>query len=156
MTTAGDPVRELTLQLVQAHLRRAGVEVVPPFAPSRVVFGQVLPRGEFDAALFGWISNGGGGGWPDVWCRHAVNFGGYCDRLVQRDLKQTDSIVEQRQRARVLNAADRKLARAVPVLPIVQPVLQLAVRDTIRGVIGGGTQGHVVQTWVDWWLAEPR
>ena len=101
-----------------------------------------------------WVTGGGGVAWPDVWCGHAANFGGYCERLVQRDLKQTDFIVEQRQRARVLNAADRKLARAVPVLPIVQAVLFLAVRDTIRGVIGGGVQAHVVQNTEDWWLAE--
>jgi peptide/nickel transport system substrate-binding protein len=156
VTTAGDPVRERTLQLMRAHLRRAGVEVVPTYAPSRVVFQQILPSGEFDAALFAWVKEGGGVTWPDVWCGDAQNFGGYCDRLVQRDLKQTDFIVEPRQRARVLNAADRKLARAVPVLPIVQAVLYLAVRDTIRGVIGGGTQFHVVQTTEDWWLAPSR
>ena len=154
VTTAGDAPRERTLRLMQAHLRRAGVEVVPTFAPSRVVFGQILPSWEFDAALFGWSTGGGGVAWPDVWCGHAQNFGGYCERLVQRDLKQTDFIVEQRQRARVLNAADRKLARTVPVLPIVQAVLFLAARDTIRGVIGGGVQPHVVQNTEDWWLAE--
>jgi ABC-type oligopeptide transport system substrate-binding subunit len=140
---------------MQEQLGRAGVEVVPTYAPGRVVFGQILPRGEFDAALFSWITNGGGVAWPDVWCGHASNFGGYCNRLVQRDLKQTDFIVELRQRARVLNAADRKLARAVPVLPLVQAAIQYAVRDTIRGMTRGGT-GQFYEASEDWWLAEPR
>jgi peptide/nickel transport system substrate-binding protein len=152
VTTAGFPVRERTLQLIQAHLRRAGVEVVLTFAPARVVFGQILPSGEYDAALFAWLSNGGGVAWPDVWCGNTQNWGGYCGRLVQRDLKQTDFIVEERQRARVLNAADRKLARAVPVLPIVQPVFYHAVRDTIRGVTHGGSGLNVYETTEDWWL----
>jgi peptide/nickel transport system substrate-binding protein len=156
VTTAGNPVRERTLQLMQAQLRRAGVEVVLTFASNPIVFGQILPRGQFDAALFAWVTNGGGVAWPDVWCGHQQNWGGYCDRLVQRDLKQTDLIVEQQQRARVLNAADRKLARAVPVLPIVQPVIQVAIRDTIRGMTPGGSQFHVFQTTEDWWLAESR
>jgi peptide/nickel transport system substrate-binding protein len=156
VTTAGNAPRELTLQLVQAHLRRAGVEVVFTYAPSRVVFQQILPRGEFDAALFSWVGNGGGVTFPDVWCEHTLNFGGYCDRLVQRDLKQTDLIVDERQRARVLNAADRKLARAVPVLPIAQGVLFLAVRDTIRGIAPGGVFQQILQTTEDWWLAESR
>ena len=73
---------------------------------------------------------------------------------MQRDLKQTDLIVEQRQRARVLNAADRKLARAVPVLPILQGVIWLAVRNTIRGVARGGVLSHTLQTSEDWWVGE--
>jgi peptide/nickel transport system substrate-binding protein len=156
VTTAGDTARERTLQLVRAQLRRAGVEVVLTYAPSRVVFGQILPSGEFDAALFSWVSNGGGVTWPDTWCQHPVNFGGYCDRLVQRDLKQADVIVEQRQRARVLNAADRKLARAVPVLPILQGAIWLAVKNTIRGVAPGGVLSHTLQASEDWWLADSR
>jgi hypothetical protein len=118
------------------------------------LFGQLLPRGEFDAALFSWVVNGGGFAWPSVWCQHQWNWGGYCDRLVQRDLKQTDLIVEQQQRARMLNAADRKLARAVPVLPILQGVIWLAVRNTTRGVARGGVLQHTIQTTEDWWLAE--
>ena len=54
----------------------------------------------------------------------------------------------------MLNAADRKLARAVPVLPIVQPVIMLAVTNTIRGIARGGVLGHTVETMEDWWLAE--
>ena len=50
--------------------------------------------------------------------------------------------------------ADRKLARGVPVLPIVQPVIMLAVRNTIRGIARGGVLGHTVETMEDWWLAE--
>ncbi len=100
------------------------------------------------------MSHGGGTAWPDVWCGNQQNFGRLLHRLVQRDLKQTDLIVEQQQRARVLNAADRKLARAVPVLPVVQPVTQAAIRDTIRGMTRGGSQFHMFQTTENWWLAE--
>ena len=73
-----------------------------------------------------------------------------------RDVQQTEFIVDPQQRARVLNAADVKLARAVPVLPVVQPVLRAAIRTTIRGFVPGGSQFNVTQNTEDWWLAEPR
>ena len=43
--------------------------------------------------------------WPDVWCGRAQNWGGYCNRLTQRDLKQTDLIVEPRRTLESLGAA---------------------------------------------------
>ena len=119
------------------------------------LFGQILPRGEYDAALFAWAGFGGLT-WPEGWCGHVNNWGGYCSRLTTRDLKQTDLIVDPRQRARVLNAADAKLARAVPVLPVVQPVLRAAIRRTVRGVVPGGGPFFFEQNSEDWWLAEPR
>ena len=72
-----------------------------------------------------------------------------------RDVQQTEFIVDPQQRARVLNAADVKLARAVPVLPVVQPVLRAAIRTSIRGFVPGGSQFNVTQNSENWWL-EPR
>jgi peptide/nickel transport system substrate-binding protein len=156
VTTAGDPVRERTLELAEQHLRAIGVDVELMFATRNAVFEQILPRGEFDAALFAWVTTGDGVAWPDVWCGHAQNWGGYCNRLTQRDLKQTDLIVDPRQRARVLNAANAKLANAVPVLPVVQPVLRAVVRTNVRGVVAGGSQFNFSQNTEDWWLADLR
>jgi len=70
-----------------------------------------------------------------------------------RYVQQVDLIVDPQQRARVLNAADAKLARAVPV---VQPVLRAPIRDTVRGVVPGGTQLNFTQNSEEWWLAEAR
>ncbi len=156
VTTAGVPVREQVLQLAQAHLRSVGVEVVLTFASNPALFGQLLPRGEYDAGLFAWLNNGGGVAWPESRCGDAQNWAGFCSRLIMRDVQQTEFIVDPQQRARVLNAADVKLARAVPVLPVVQPVLRAAIRTTIRGLVPGGSQFNVTQNSEDWWLAEPR
>ncbi len=69
-----------------------------------------------------------------------------------RDAQQVDLIVDPQQRARVLNAADAKLARAVPALPVVQPVVRAAIRSTVRGVVPGGSQFNFSQNSEDWWL----
>ena len=103
-------------------------------------------------SLFAWLVMGGVA-WPEARCGDPQNWAGYCSRLVMRYVQQVDLIVDPQQRARVLNAADAKLARAVPV---VQPVLRAPIRDTVRGVVPGGTQLNFTQNSEDWWLAEAR
>ena len=46
--------RAQVLPLIQAQLRTAGVEVVPVFVAPAAFFGQILPEGRFDVALFSW------------------------------------------------------------------------------------------------------
>ena len=156
VTTAGVPDRAAVLQLVQAQLRQAGIEAVLSFAPSRTLFGQVLPSGAYDAALFGWGTNGGGVTWPEGNCGDPENWAGFCSRLVTRDYKQVDVIVDPEQRARVLHALDAKLARAVPALPLVQSVQRVALRKDLRGFVPGGGIFNFPQTSEDWWLAQGR
>jgi peptide/nickel transport system substrate-binding protein len=152
VTTTGNALRERIARLVQAQLRRAGVEVLPEYAPLAPFFGQVLPRGEFDIALFRFLGLSGGSVLPYALCGNVQNFAGFCSRLLTRDAQQVDVIVDPKQRALVLNAADAKLARAVPALPVVQPLERAALRRTLRGVIRGGTATELTQNSEDWWL----
>jgi peptide/nickel transport system substrate-binding protein len=156
VTTAGRPERAAILRLVQTQLRRAGVEVVPSFVPDSVLFGRILPDGAYDAALFAWVTNGGGGAWPEADCWDVQNWSGYCTRLVAREYQQVDLVLDRQQRARVLHALDDKLARAVPVLPLVQTASRVALRSHVRGVIthGGSVNVHFAQNSEDWWLAQ--
>ncbi len=55
VTTAGIRAESARSQLIQAQLRQVGVEVVPTFAPRPALFGTILPSGDFDVALFGWL-----------------------------------------------------------------------------------------------------
>ena len=151
-TVAGRPERARTLTLVQGQLARLGVVVQLSFAPQPVLFGQVLPSGDFDAVLFAWENNGGGVVWPEARCGDAFNATGFCSRLIMRDLQQTDRIVDQGQRARLLNAGDVKLARAVHVLPLTQAVFRAVSRSNVRGIVPGGTQFNFFQDTEDWWL----
>jgi peptide/nickel transport system substrate-binding protein len=152
VTSAGNPVRARTVELAAAHLRRVGVDAVPLFFPSNLL-GPVLADGNFDAVLFAWLGFGGLT-WPEAWCEHEQNVAGFCSRLITRDIQQADHIVDPAQRARILNAADAKLARAVPALPVVQPVLRAVIRSTVRGIYPGGSQLDFSQNSEDWWLAD--
>jgi peptide/nickel transport system substrate-binding protein len=142
--------RAQTLELVRAQLRQVGIDVVPSFMPS-AGHDATLLSGDFDLTLFSWFV-------PDERSHHHLfgcggsqNFTGYCQRLVNRELAQATLILDEQERARVLNRADAQLARDVPVLPLFQVPAVVAVRSTVRGFVP-----HTLDpTWKaeDWWLA---
>jgi peptide/nickel transport system substrate-binding protein len=153
ITTVGDTAREQALRLMQTQLLQAGVDVQPTFAPRRALFNTILPGGNFDAALFSWTRPAGGNVTPEARCFNVQNWAGYCSRLTMRDVQQTDRILDPVLRARVLNDVDEKLARDVPVLPLFQGLERVAVRDTVRGFVAGGSALNSSENSEDWWLA---
>ena len=138
VTTAGVTRRELVLRLVQQQLRQVGIEVRTTYGPGFPGFGKILMDGDFDVALF---SNFAPPNLPGVdvagvfGCHKPTNLTGYCQRLVGRDLDQAGRILDQDQRARVLNRADAQLARDVPVIPLYHPPLAVYVRSEIKNYV---------------------
>jgi peptide/nickel transport system substrate-binding protein len=151
-TSAGSPRRDKTLELIKNQLKQAGIEVDPRYVPLPTFLNTTLPGGEFDAALFQWNVIRGGVAVPEAVCEDTLNYAGYCSRLTMRDVQQVDRIVHPSHRARVLNAVDRKLVRDVPLLPLFQPVTQVALKKTIRGFAPGGAPPLFTEHNEDWWL----
>jgi peptide/nickel transport system substrate-binding protein len=132
MTPAGGSRRRIALEAAQRQLRRAGVEVMPSYT----VGLPFLEPGDFDVALFAWFYDPDVGAPSDIYrCGGAENFGGYCQRLVTRDLDNADRILDPAQRARVLNHADRQMAKDVPVIPLWNEPAAVTVRSTVHGVV---------------------
>jgi peptide/nickel transport system substrate-binding protein len=139
---------------VQSQLGQVGVEVIPVFAPSSVLFSQIIPSGEFDVALFNWIQS------PDYTvgiadlygCGGDLNYSGYCQRLVTRDLDQARRILDVAQRARALNRADAQLSKDVPVIPLVERPLLAAFRTSVRNVSLDTRAWNPFANAENWWL----
>jgi len=144
--------RVQTLELVRAQLGRVGVAVVPVYA-TQPGHDQTLETGSFDVTLFAWFGPGAeGGGIKGLYgCGGDQNHIGYCQRIVTRDLDQSDRILDEVQRGRVLNRADAQIARDVPTIPLFEVPLVVAVRSTIRNFTPAG---FIDPTWnaEDWWL----
>jgi peptide/nickel transport system substrate-binding protein len=135
-TPAGGSRRRIALEAAQRQLRRVGVEVVPTYTVGTAFFDQVVIPGNFDVALFTWFYDPDVGATSDIYrCGGAENFGGYCQRLVTRDLDNADRILDPAQRARVLNHADRQMAKDVPVIPLWNEPAAVTVRSTVHGVV---------------------
>jgi peptide/nickel transport system substrate-binding protein len=153
VTTPGVPVRARTIELVQAELRQAGVEVRPIFVARRALFDQVLPNGDYDLALFQFFTNPDPGASADIWrCNGPANFTGYCSRLVTQEFVQSQLIVDAAERAGALNRADRQMAKAVPALPLYQDPSTTVIKGIrLRGLISNGTLEGVLWNAEDWW-----
>ena len=153
-TTPGLEVRTRTTKLVQAQLRRAGVEVRTSFVARPEFFGQVLPKGDYDLALYQTVISPDPGASADNWrCGSQYNVTGYCDPLVTKTFVQSQLIVDVEQRARALNRADRQMARDVPALPLFQDVSTTAVKGIrFRGFVFNGTSEGGLWNSEDWWL----
>ena len=120
-TAAGVERRELTVRLAQEQLREVGIEVLRVFAPPPILFGQILPSGNFDLMLFGFgVGAGTAGPWDIFGCGGSANYTGYCDRLVTRDLVEARQILDDSRRVALLNKIDARLAKAVPAIPLFQ------------------------------------
>jgi peptide/nickel transport system substrate-binding protein len=152
VTSAGVARRERTIELAQAQLRRIGVEVRPVFAPPTIFLGTIVPSGDFDLALFRWITGASTSSASDIFgCQGLANFTGFCDRLMTRDLAQAMLIVDDKRRVKLVNKIDARLAKAVPAIPLYQNTFLFAFRATIRGVVPNGVDffGWNAE---NWWL----
>ena len=143
--------RVRTLERVQAQLGRAGFEVKPEYAPSQV-HDQILETGDFDVTLYAFFGPGAedGDSVSQYGCGGAQNYSGYCQRLVTRDLDQSDRILDRTQWARVLHRAEAQMLKDVPVIPLFEVPAVAAVRSTVRGYVAHLTD----PTWnaENWWL----
>ena len=136
VTSAGLPFRTQVLTLLQAQLRRIGVEVVPIYTPGGPLTTPA-PSDRFDVAYSAWSFSS-----PSLsrakaiyGCGGEENFSGYCQRLVTRDLDQANRILDADKRARALNRADAQMAKDVPVIPFVQVAFPAAFRTNVRGYV---------------------
>jgi peptide/nickel transport system substrate-binding protein len=151
VTSAGVPSRVRVLSLVQAQLRRVGVQVVPTFASRAVLFGQIIPNGAFDAALFSYTYAPESTGLKDIFgCHGPSNIMFYCQRHVTREFDQADRILDASRRASALNRADRQMAKDVPAIPLYQFVELAAHRTSLRGVVF--TPVYHLRGVENWWL----
>jgi peptide/nickel transport system substrate-binding protein len=157
VTTAGNRFRELTTGIVQAQLRRVGIEIVPQFAPRGAFFEPkvgILASGDWDLALYASF------GPPDPLlgvvlfrCHGASNDTGYCNRQVSRELLDSTTVLKPRARAALLNRADAQVARDVPLIPLYQRPNLLAFKRTIHNVADNPSFFESF-TWnsEDWWI----
>jgi peptide/nickel transport system substrate-binding protein len=156
-TIAGDPRRQQALELIQRHLRQAGIDIQPVYAPPNILFEEIVPRGNFDLAMFSYLSgpDGPGTSFGLYGCGAVQNYSGYCQRIVSRDLDQARRILDPRRQAQVLNRVDAQLAKDVPVIPLFQNPVVAAGDSAVRGV-RLGVYWDAFAGAENWWLAEPR
>ncbi|MGH2739387.1 MAG: ABC transporter substrate-binding protein [Actinomycetota bacterium] len=122
----------LAARFLQTQLGRAGVVVELIGLDPSMFWGDWLPQGRFDVAL--WETRSGAFPWLDRW----VDDGGtspttrFSDRRV--DAQLGDAAEGAEYDPTELAAAERRLARLVPLLPLFQPTATVAAREGVTGI----------------------
>ena len=152
VTTSGIPPRQVILETVQAQLRKVGIEVVPTYIAPPALFGTVLPKGQFEVALFGWAfaPEPASVAAPLYSCGGVNNWTGYCSRSVSRAFAHASRTLDPAAQARILNAADRMIATDLPVIPLLQASPANVVRTSVKGFVK--LPSNPYSDAENWWL----
>jgi peptide/nickel transport system substrate-binding protein len=145
-STAGDKRRELTEQVLQAQLRRAGFDVTIQNVDSSTLFGQVLPAGTFQMGLYAEVVADLDPGLCTTFCSQNIpspangNSGENWTRTnvatLDPLLEQVDTSTDAATRISASKTADRILAAQQVTLPL-DPLPNIAIwSKRISGVQG--------------------
>jgi len=150
-STAGNQLRELAFQIMQAQLKSVGIQLNNRFRAG--VFA-VLPTGNWDLFLFTWIGGSDPGGSVNIHkCGGAQNYNGYCSRPVSRLLIKSNETIDPTKRAAMLNEADRLMASHLPTLPLFARPGFLIHDSRVKGVLKNPTNAGPTWNAENWSFA---
>jgi peptide/nickel transport system substrate-binding protein len=138
-TTAGNRLRELALEIMQAQAKSAGIEFRPDSQPSRLFFAR-LPTGNYDLALFAWVGSGDPFGQTDIYgCGGESNWKGYCNNKVTRLFKASDAELNAKRRTALVNSAEKAMAKDAITIPLYQKPTYLVYKTKLGGLVDNPT-----------------
>lgn len=148
LSTAGNKLRELMFQIIQANLKDVGIEVKNDFAEDP--FGaDGLSGSNYDMIQFAWVGSPDPQGNVEIFeCKGSQNYQSYCNEEVSTLLQSTNQLFDAVERSAAFNAADAAMAEDVPILPLWQYPQVMAFHDNFHGLENNTTQ------WGPLWNAE--
>jgi len=149
-TTAGNRLRELAVEILQAQAKSAGIEFKPANSPSRLFFPAVSNQ-DYDLALFAWVGTGDPAGQVDIYgCGEpksadnptgagGSNWKAYCNARVTSLLKASDAQLNPKLRTKENNQADAILSNDVITIPLYQKPTYFVYKTKVKGLKDNST-----------------
>jgi peptide/nickel transport system substrate-binding protein len=140
-TTSGNQLRALAFEIMQKQLKSVGIELVPRFGPNTVVFGQVLPSGDWDLFLFTWlITPVSEATSASLYSCSGVqpagqNYMNYCNKKASALLDKAQHTPDPAKRNPMLNAAEKIMASDVDSIPMWAPPYYLIGAKKVKGLL---------------------
>ena len=149
-TTAGNKLRELAVEIIQAQAKAAGIELRVDSSPSRIFFPAVSDE-NYHIALFAWVGSGDPAGQVDIYgCGGQSNWKAYCSRKVTNLLRDSDAELDPVKRRALVNQADRIMALNVPTIPLYQKPTYFVYKSKLRGLKDNPTSAGPTWNVEDW------
>ena len=142
-TTTGNQLRALTFEIMQAQLKSVGIEIVPRFQTSGVLFGTTRPSRDWDLMMFGFSSSPS---WsisaltPEYGCGGDDNEMAYCNRKVTAIFSKIERTLDANERAKLANMAESKyMVNDVATIPLFAKPFYLIGTTKLKGLVWNPT-----------------
>jgi peptide/nickel transport system substrate-binding protein len=151
-TTAGNRLRELSLEIIQAQAKSVGIDLRIDNSPSRIFFPAVSDE-NYNIALFAWVGTGDPVGQVDIYgCGGGSNWKAYCSQKVTKLFRQSDAELDTAKRRSLVLQADRIMAANLPTLPLYQKPTYFVYKSKLRGLKDNPTSAGPTWNIEDWRL----
>jgi peptide/nickel transport system substrate-binding protein len=138
-TTAGNRLRELAVEILQAQAKSAGIELRPDNQPSRIFFPRISEE-NYDLAIFAWLGTGDPSGQADVYgIGGGSNWKAYRNAKVTKLFRQSDAELNVKMRMALVNKAEAILATDLPTIPLYQKPTFFVHRTKLKGLLDNPT-----------------
>lgn len=152
-TTAGNKLRELAQEIIQAQTKRAGIEVTLDNSPSGTLFGTRLPGYQYQMSMFAWVGDPDPSDYVDIYgCGGESNFTKWCSKKYTDLMRLGAQTLDDKQRATIFNQADALLAAGLPTYPLFQKPTYLVAKTKVKGLKDNATQAGFTWNAQEWSL----
>jgi peptide/nickel transport system substrate-binding protein len=135
-TTAGNKLRELAFEIMQAQAKQAGFEFKAAFQPAGVFFSADGVFGQnFQIAMYADVASGDPGDFTSSFsCGGENNYGKYCSVPVTNALRAGDAELDPTKRAALINKAVQLMSVNTPRFPLYQKPTFLVFKTKIHNL----------------------
>jgi len=154
-TTAGNQLRELAFEIMQAQAKRAGFEFKAAFQPAGTFFSaDGVFGGNFQIAQYADVGTGDPGAFTASFkCGGEANYGKYCSNKVTQALLAGDKELDPAKRAADVNRAVALMSINTPRFPLYQKPTFLVYKSKVLGLVDNGSVFGPTWNVMEWSLS---
>lgn len=129
-TTSGNALRETQGELFKTQMKAIGVDIKIDNSKSGVLFGERLPKGNYDIVNFAWVGGPFSAGNKDIYSTGGgSNYGKYSNPEVDKMFVEANTILDDAKRTETYNAIDKRLWDDMVTIPLYQKPTFIAYSD---------------------------
>jgi peptide/nickel transport system substrate-binding protein len=141
-TTSGNLLRQLAFEVMQKQLKSVGIELVPNFGPNTLVFGQVLPSGNWDLFMFTFSSSPASqtNSFGIYGCGGGQNYMNWCNAKASALFKKAGVTPDAAKRNPLMQQGAKIAADDINSIPMWSPPEYLISSTRVKGLLVNPTQ----------------
>ncbi len=141
-TTSGNQLRALAFEVMQKQLKSVGIELVPNFGPNTLVFGQVLPSGDWDLFMFTFSSSPASqtNSYGIYGCGGGQNYMNWCNAKASALFRKAGLTPDPAKRNPLMDQGAKIAADDINSIPMWSPPEYLIGSTKVKGLVVNPTQ----------------